>query len=214
MAAMRLSGRYASPFVRRVAVTMRLYGMEYTHESVIPFGETKAGLAPLNPITRVPVLVPGHGEPLVDSSAILDYLDELAGPERALVPPGGPERRKVMQLLAVTLGTMDKVVAAGYERRFRPKELWYRPWLDQCDQQIADGFRWLDQRIEGEWLTDQRMTQADITLAVFWSSGRAIRPNFFARLDCPQIAALTERLEATPAFQATQREPEALPPAL
>lgn len=208
---MRLIGRYASPFVRRVAVTMRLYGMPYEHDSVIPFGGTKAALAPLNPITRVPVLVLDDGEALVDSAAILDYLDELAGPERALTPPSGPERRQVMQRLAVMLGTMDKLVAVLYERRFRPKELWHQPWLDQCDRQVTDGFRWLNGQFAGEWMTGGRMTQADVTLAVFWAFGLAVRPNFFERLRCANIEALSRRLEATPAFQATQREPEPLP---
>ena len=211
---MRLIGRYASPFVRRVAVTMRLYGMPYEHESVIPFGETKAGLAPQNPITRVPVLVLDDGEALVDSAAILDYLDELAGPKRTLIPPSGSERRHVMQLLAVTLGTMDKVVAVNYERRFRPKELWHRPWLEQCDKQVIDGYHWLENAFEGEWLTGGRMTQADITLAVFWNFGTATRPNFMERLGCPRIEEMAARLEATPAFQATQREAEQLPPKL
>jgi glutathione S-transferase len=141
---MRLIGRYASPFVRRVAVTMRIYGMPYEHESVIPFGEAKASLEAVNPITRVPTLVLDTGETLVDSAAILDHLDELAGPERALTPPSGEVRRKVMRLLAVALGTMDKVVAVNYERRFRPKEIWHRPWLDQCDKQVIDGYRWLE----------------------------------------------------------------------
>lgn len=211
---MRLIGRYASPFVRRVAVTMRFYGMPYEHESVIPFGETKAGLAALNPITRVPVLVLEDGESLVDSTAILDYLDELAGQERALIPPNGAERRLVMQRLAVTLGTMDKLVAVLYERRFRPNDLWYQPWLEQCDQQVTDGFRWLDGQFEDEWMTAGHMTQADITLAVFWAFGLAVRPNFFQRLGCAKIEALSNRLEATPAFQATQREAEQLPPKL
>jgi glutathione S-transferase len=52
----RLFGRYNSPYVRRVAVTLRLYGFDYDHESVIPFGDAKSDLAKLNPITRVPVL--------------------------------------------------------------------------------------------------------------------------------------------------------------
>lgn len=210
---MRLIGRYASPFVRRVAVTMHLYGMAYEHESVIPFGETKAGLAPLNPITRVPVLVLDDGEALVDSAAILDYLDESAGPDRALTPPNGPERRQVMQRLAVMLGTMDKLVAVLYERRFRPKELWHQPWLEQCDQQVTDGLRWLDGQFEAEWMTGGRMSQADVTLAVFWTFGLAVRPNFFDRLGCANIDALSKRLEATAPFQATQREPEPLPAA-
>ena len=55
------------------------------------------------------------------------------------------------------------------------------------------------------------MTQADITLAVFWGFGRATRPNFMDRLGCGRIAEMADRLEATAPFQATQREAEPLP---
>jgi Glutathione S-transferase, N-terminal domain len=33
-----LYGRYASPFVRRVAVTLRLYDIGYQHVPLMPFG--------------------------------------------------------------------------------------------------------------------------------------------------------------------------------
>jgi Glutathione S-transferase, N-terminal domain len=36
-----LYGRYASPFVRRVAVTLRLYGVVYRHVPLMPFGRTR-----------------------------------------------------------------------------------------------------------------------------------------------------------------------------
>ena len=54
------------------------------------------------------------------------------------------------------------------------------------------------------------MTQADITVAVFWLFARGKRPNFFAELGCSKLDALAERLQATPAFQATMPEAETL----
>jgi glutathione S-transferase len=47
-----LYGRYASPFVRRVAVTLRLYGIEYRHIPLMPFGPGKVELARFNPIAH------------------------------------------------------------------------------------------------------------------------------------------------------------------
>src|SRR5664279_2746069 len=73
-----LYGRYASPFVRRVAVSLRLYGIEYQHAPLMPFGPDKAELAKFNPIARVPALRLDDGEMLIDSAAILDHLDQLA----------------------------------------------------------------------------------------------------------------------------------------
>lgn len=205
-----LYGRYASPFVRRVAVTLRLYGLDYAHVPLMPFGPDKADLARFNPIARVPALRLDDGEILIDSAAILDYLDGLVGPDRSLTLPTGPARRRVLTLLAVALGANEKLVAGLYERHFRVREAWHRPWLETCDKQVVDGFIWLDEAFAGPWFTGPAMTQADITVAAFWLFGRAKRPRFFARLGCERLDELAERLQATSAFQATLPEPETL----
>jgi len=205
-----LYGRYASPFVRRVAVTLRLYGIEYLHTPLMPFGPDKVELARFNPIGRVPALRLDDGEMLIDSAAILDYLDGLAGPDRSLTPASGPARRRVLALLAVALGANEKLVAALYERHFRPREAWHQPWLAACDKKVRDGFTWLDAAHAGPWFTGAEMTQADITVAVFWLFGRAKRPRFFAGLGCGRLDNLAERLQTTAAFQATVPEPEML----
>jgi glutathione S-transferase len=205
-----LYGRYASPFVRRVAVTLRLYNIEYQHVPLMPFGPDKAELARFNPIARVPALRLSDGEMLIDSAAILDYLDSLAGPDRSLTPVAGPARRRVLRLLAVALGANEKLVAALYERHFRPREAWHAPWLKACDKQVRDGFIWLNGAYTGPWFTGAEMTQADVTVVVFWLFGRARRPRFFAGLGCERLNDLAERLQATSAFQTTAPEPETL----
>lgn len=205
-----LYGRYASPFVRRVAVTLRLYDIGYQHVPLMPFGPDKAELARFNPIARVPALRLNDGEVLIDSAAILDYLDSRAGPGRSLTPVAGPARRRVLTLLAVALGANEKLVAALYERHFRPREAWHAPWLKVCDKQVRDGFIWLNEAYAGPWFTGAEMTQADVTVAVFWLFARARRPRFFAGLGCDRLDDLAERLQETPVFQATMPEPETL----
>jgi len=211
---MKLWGRYNSPYVRRVAVTMQFYGLAYEHESVIPFEDGKKDVAKVNPIARVPVLELPEGEILVDSAAIIDYLDELAGSARALTPSAGPARRKTLKYIAVELGIMDKLVAVLYERQFRPKEKWHRPWIDACETQIRDGFKWIDNEIKDGWLVGDQMTQADISLAVFWDFATRLRPNFFANFNCNDIDIITDKLSITAAFQNTRPVEAALNAAL
>ena len=81
---MLLIGQYDSPFVRRVAIAMRLYGIAYEHQPWSTFGDADT-IAPYNPLRRVPTLVLDNGEVLIESMAILDYVDELAGPDKALI---------------------------------------------------------------------------------------------------------------------------------
>lgn len=63
---MQLIGQYDSPFVRRVAVAMQIYGMAYEHLTWSTFGDAKK-LAAFNPLRRVPVLVLDGGEPITES---------------------------------------------------------------------------------------------------------------------------------------------------
>ena len=53
---------------------------------------------------RVPTLVLDDGEVLVESAAILDYLDERAGPAKALIPASGTPRREALKVCALALG--------------------------------------------------------------------------------------------------------------
>jgi glutathione S-transferase len=58
--------------------------------------------------------------------------------------------------------------------------------------------------------TGADMTQAAITVAMFWLFGRARRPRFFAGLGCAARHDPAERLQVTPEFQVTWPEPETL----
>jgi glutathione S-transferase len=69
--------------VRRVAITMTLYGIPFEHCSLSVFRHMDA-MRPLNPLFKVPMLTLPDGEKLYESAYLLDYLDELAA-ERGLV---------------------------------------------------------------------------------------------------------------------------------
>ena len=71
---MILIGQFDSPFVRRVAIAMRLYGIAFEHKPWSTFGDADK-IAPYNPLRRVPTLVLDDGEALIESAMILDYLD-------------------------------------------------------------------------------------------------------------------------------------------
>jgi len=65
-----LIGQYDSPFVRRVAIAMRLYGLAFEHRPWSVFGDAEK-LREVNPLMRVPALVLNTGEVLIESFAIL-----------------------------------------------------------------------------------------------------------------------------------------------
>ena len=103
---MILIGMFDSPFVRRVAVTLNLLEIPYEHRNW-SVGKDFELIRRYNPLGRVPTLVLDDGEPLIESAAILDCLDDLVGPERALLPLTGAPRRAALRVMAVATGAAD-----------------------------------------------------------------------------------------------------------
>src|SRR4030081_1201577 len=112
---MILSGQSASPFVRRVAIALRLYDLPFEHRPWSTFGDA-GKIAPYNPLRRVPTLVLDDGEVLIESTAILDHLDESVGPSRAMIAQHGARRRQALKVGALATGLGDKAVSLVYER--------------------------------------------------------------------------------------------------
>ena len=204
---MLLIGMFDSPFVRRVAVTMKLLEMPFEHANW-SIGRDFDRIREYNPLGRVPTLVTREGEKLMESSAILDYLDERVGPERALLPRSGPDRRRALNLIAMATGAAEKGVLQVYERAFRPEDKRHQPWVDRCRTQMSGSLaaidRYLGERGVSQWLVGKRMTQADITaVCVFTFLNDTLRvaadPVMFQSL-----ATLAARCESLPAFHETR----------
>ncbi|MFT3907394.1 MAG: glutathione S-transferase family protein [Steroidobacteraceae bacterium] len=131
---MILIGMFDSPFVRRVAVTLKLYGMAFEHRDW-SVGRDFDKIRQYNPLGRVPTLVLNDGEALLESSAILDYLNECVGSERSLLPASGAPRRLALRCMAMAAGAAEKAALTVYERAFRPAEKRHEPWVARCTTQ-------------------------------------------------------------------------------
>jgi glutathione S-transferase len=150
--------------VRRVAVTLHYYGVTFTRNRISVFGDAEE-MARITPLVRIPSLVLDDGEVLYDSWAITDYLDDLAGPVVSLTPRSGADRRRVLQTVGVAAGAIDKAGAVVYERHFHDAAHRSADWETRCKKQLAGALRWLDSRLEGEWIAGPKMTQADVITA-------------------------------------------------
>lgn len=72
---MILVGQYDSPYTRRVAVSLGLLGFDFEHDARSVFADFDSMRA-TNPLGRVPSLILSDGTTLIDSGAILDWLDQ------------------------------------------------------------------------------------------------------------------------------------------
>lgn len=142
---MILFGRYLSPFTRRVAVSLKILDLPFERKVITAWNDLEE-LRLLNPVGRVPVLMIDKGEILFDSGAILDDIDCMVGPDRALLPTGRADRRETLRVVSVALGVMDKAAAARYERVMRPADKVHQPWIDHNIGQVISGLDWLNTR--------------------------------------------------------------------
>ena len=197
---MILIGQYDSPFVRRVAIALRLYGLPYEHRPWSTFGEGER-IAPFNPLRRVPTLVLDGGEALIESTAILDYLDELVGPEKAMIAGSGPERRRALKVCALATGLGDKAVSLVYERVLRKDAS--KIWVERCEAQIGGVLDVLEKEraaIASPYWFGGRIGHADIAVACMLRFTGEAHPALFGGARYPALAAHAARCEALPAF--------------
>ena len=204
---MLLIGMFDSPFVRRVAVSLKLLEMPFEHANW-SVGKDFDRIREFNPLGRVPTLVTRDGLKLMESGAILDYLDELAGPERALLPRAGADRRAALNLIAMATGAAEKGVLQIYERVFRPEDRRHAPWVERCHVQMSASLAALDRAVGergvSQWLVGRRMTQADITaVCAFTFLNDALRVAA-DHVMYASLATLAARCESLPAFQETR----------
>jgi len=196
---MFLIGQYDSPFVRRVGIALRLYELDFEHRPWSTFSDAEK-IAVYNPLRRVPTLVLDSGEVLIESAAILDYLDEEVGPDRALIADHGPDRRRALKIAALATGLADKAVILFYEGVLHKEKS--DVWVARCKAQIRDVLAVLEQERaarETTWWFGETIGHADIAVACALRFVREVHTDLFG--DHPALLAHAERCEALPAFQ-------------
>jgi glutathione S-transferase len=204
---MILVGQYDSPYVRRVAVTLHLYGMAFERNAISVFGDAEE-MSRINPVVRIPSLVLDDGDVLVDSAAIIDHLDETVGAAMALTPRSGKERRRVLQATAIATAAIDKAGAVVYERHYHPAPHLNADWEARCKTQLAGGLRWLESQLHGEWITGPKMTQADVATACMVGYLKLRLPEALRDADYPELERHSVACEKMDAFVASRPSPD------
>ena len=200
---MRLIGMLDSPYVRRVAVSLNFMGLPYTNEQTSVFRHF-AQFAAINPVVKAPTLVTDDGVVLMDSTLILDYLEELA-PERSLMPAALADYARNQRLTGLGLAACEKAVQIVYEHNLRPAEKLHQPWLERVQGQLNAAWGAVENEIGGgaAWLFGDRPLAADIAIAVGWRFTRMMVADDVPAARYPALAHFSERAEALPQFRAS-----------
>jgi glutathione S-transferase len=200
--AMLLIGQYDSPFVRRVGIAMRRYGLTFRNQGWSVWADADA-IAPHNPLRRVPVLVLDDGTPLVESAAILDWLDDQVPRGRALLPRTGVGRRDGLRAAALATGLADKSVSLLYEHVLRKQSDRSPVWVARCEAQIRETAALLERERaarEGPWWLGEGLSHADIAVACALRFLREAHPALAGAAIGPALRDHAARCEALPEF--------------
>ena len=198
---MILIGQYDSPFVRRVAIALRLYDLPFEHRPWSTFSDADR-IAVFNPLRRVPTLVLDGGETVIDSGAILDHLDEIIGPARAMIAGHGDARRHALKICALATGLADKAVSLVYEQVLH--QTTSQQWIERCMTQISGVLDALEANRVGNatpyWFGDT-IGHADIAVICALRFTRDAHPALFDEKRWSGLAAHAATCEGLPVFQ-------------
>jgi glutathione S-transferase len=196
---MKLVGIYLSPYVQRVAAAMISRGLTYEHEPVNGYREFEVA-SRYNPIAKVPSLVLDDGEILIDSSAILDYLNELV-PSAPLIPAGSRARRATLKLGAIGYGICEQAVRLSAARRGQAPESDTKRWRAQ----VLGGLSALDAVAgAGGPLRAVPLDAAGITAIVAVELLALIHPDLEILPSIPRLAEFAAQHRETPPFAQTR----------
>lgn len=198
---MELIGMLDSPYVRRVAISLQLLGLPFTHRSISVF-RGFAEFSAINPVVKAPSLVCDEGTVLMDSGLILDYAEAMADPARSLMPTDLATRRRALRLLGLALAGCEKTVQIVYERALRPSEKQHAPWVERIHAQARAAYAALEAELTRQPLPAPAlaMDQAGLTTAVVWHFTRELVPELAPAADFPVLTAYSAAAERLPAF--------------
>lgn len=198
---MQLIGMLDSPYVRRVAICLKLLEIEFEHRAISVFSGFDRFKA-INPVVKAPTLVLADGQILMDSSLILEYAAGIAPSGRALLPNQGAARLNALQLNGLALAACEKTVQIVYEQQLRPLEKQHQPWLDRVQGQLLAAYAELEKQLP-QSAVSPFMGSAEVSVAVAWSFTQLMLPGQISDEQHPTLAAFAAQAEQHPAFIST-----------
>ncbi|MGQ3052595.1 MAG: glutathione S-transferase family protein [Roseateles sp.] len=198
---MKLIGMLDSPFVRRVAISLRLLGLPFEHAAISVFRGFDA-FQQINPVVKAPTLICDDGSVLMDSTLQLIYAEALAG--RSLMPIAPAALVQELRLIGLALAACEKTAQIVYERGLRPAEKRHEPWLERVSGQLQAAYAELEAELAARPLdaSEAGIRQSGITVGVAWTFTQFVLPGVVPGDAFPHLVAHAAAAEALPVFGA------------
>ena len=193
-----------SPFARKVRIVLHEKGMKFEEQVDLPWNPG-AIVSDINPLGKVPVLIPDDGNAIYDSSVIIEYLETLSN-EPKLIPTKPIRRVRVRQIEALADGIADAAVLIILEKH-RVKMVQSIDWIARQQTKIDAGIAALAEHLGGSLLfDDDKFSVADIATACALGYLDLRLPDYKWRDNATNLAALSASMEKRMSFRATKPE--------
>ena len=199
----RVIGNYVSPYVRKVLACLEIKGLDYETDPIVPFYGDDT-FARLSPLRRVPVLIDGDLA-LSDSSVICQYLEDRY-PAPALYPADIAARARARWIEEFADTRMGDVIIW---RIFNEVAIKPAVWGEKGDrdkvgrvvaEEVPGVFDYLESQAPASGFMFGDLSIADISVAAFLRNYQLVRFAVDGQR-WPRLAALLDRILATPAFR-------------
>ncbi len=204
---MKLYSYFRSSAAYRVRIALNLKGLAYEQTAIHLVKDGGHNKRPefraINPQMRVPALALDDGEVLIQSLAIIDYLDET-NPEPPLLPRDPLARarvRAVAQIIACDIHPLNNTSPLRYLKSLGRDQAaidaWYHHW-------VLEGFPVVERLIRpGRFAFGESPTIADICLVPQIYNARRLKVPLEA---FPKILAVEQACLQLPAFDKARPE--------
>jgi len=205
---MKLTFSPTSPFARKVRIAAMELGLNDEIE-LVPTITTPAqahdDYSLVTPLKKLPVLITEHGETILDSFVIIEYLNERA--DGNLIPAQGTRRWRVKSDHSLINGMLDSMVLCRYEKALRPQELQWQAWYDDQWTRVWNGMAWFEKRSAGLMTGPLGITQIALVCMLGYTDFRF--PDCGWRKAFPGLSALDRLMQELPSVRETAPPPPA-----
>ena len=198
---MRIISATPSPFARKVRIALVEKGIAFELLTEVPWNNDTS-LPQYNPLEKLPVLLPDGGEPLFQSSYILEWL-ERRHPTPPLLPRDDDGILAHKRLEVIADGVCDAVILILFER-MRPEGQQSEPWIMRQRRKVEGGVAALARSVgENRFAIGDTFGLADIAIGSVLGYLNVRYPDLAWRTLYPHLSTYADGLFARPSFAAS-----------